>query len=134
MIVQSQFLYIVVFVAHLIKSITGFGAALLSIPILSQEYDFLYLVPLFALFDLYSGTAVLVSSKKKDIAFKDIMFIVLGLIIGTGLGALTLKNFQNSTLKLAFGVLIGLFAVQTIFFKDIYIKKQSKFLVISLEL
>jgi hypothetical protein len=115
-----------VFIGHLIKSFSGFGAALLAIPILANFISLKVLIPLFVLFDFYSGSSVLITSKK-EVNLKQLTWVVSGLLGGTFLGTLFLKSINATFLENLFGLVIAVFALKDLIFTKIKLKFNSNY-------
>ena len=101
---------LIIFVAFFVRSLTGFGSALISIPLLALLFDLKFVVPLEALFEV--GLSVLLMSKVYNAINKTILApLIVGTVVGSLLGAYVLYSFANVSLKRALGVVIILFAL-----------------------
>ena len=104
---------LIIFVAFFIRSLTGFGSALVSIPLLALLFDLKFAVPLEALFEV--GISILLMRKVyKAISKTTLVPLIIGTIIGSLLGAYILYSFANVFLKRMLGVAIILFALSSI--------------------
>ena len=104
---------LIIFVAFFIRSLTGFGSALISIPLLALIFDLKFAVPLEALFEV--GISILLMSKiYRDISKTTLIPLIMGTIIGSLLGAYILYSFANVLLKRMLGVGIILFALSVL--------------------
>ena len=101
---------LIIFVAFFIRSLTGFGSALVSIPLLALLFDLKFAVPLEALLEV--GISILLMSKVyKAISKTTLVPLIMGTIIGSLLGTYILYSFANVFLKRMLGVAIILFAL-----------------------
>ena len=101
---------LIIFVAFFIRSLTGFGSALVSIPILALLFDLKFAVPLEALFEV--GISILLMSKVYTAISKTTLVpLIIGTIIGSLLGTYILYSFANIFLKRMLGVIVILFAI-----------------------
>jgi len=101
---------LIIFVAFFIRSLTGFGSALVSIPLLALLFDLKFAVPLEALFEV--GLSILLLSKVYNSISKiTLVPLIIGTIIGSLLGTYILCSFADIFLKRALGVAIILFAL-----------------------
>ncbi len=101
---------LIIFMAFFIRSLTGFGSAMVSIPLLAFLFDLKFAVPLEALLEV--GLSILLMNKVyKSIHKKIIIPLIIGTIIGSLFGAYILFSFANIFLKKALGVTIILFAL-----------------------
>jgi uncharacterized membrane protein YfcA len=101
---------LIIFVAFFIRSLTGFGSALVSIPLLALLFDLKFAVPLEALFEV--GISILLMRKVyKDINKITLFPLIVGTVIGSLLGTYILYSFANIFLKRMLGIAIILFAL-----------------------
>lgn len=109
---------LIIFVAFFIRSLTGFGSALVSIPLLALFLDLKFAVPLEALFEV--GFSVLLISKVyKSISKITLIPMIIGAIIGSLLGTYILYSFPNLYLKKILGIAIIAFALNLLMRKTI---------------
>ena len=101
---------LIIFVAFFIRSLTGFGSALVSIPLLALLFDLKFAVPLEALFEV-GISILLMRNVYKDISKVTLLPLIAGTIIGTVLGSYILYAFANDVLKWILGVAVILFAL-----------------------
>ena len=101
---------LIIFVAFFIRSLTGFGSALVSIPLLALLFDLKFAVPLEALFEV--GISILLMSKVyRAISKTTLVPLIMGTILGSLLGTYILYSYANVFLKRILGVVIILFAL-----------------------
>lgn len=107
------FLYIsfVVFIAFFIRSLVGFGGALISIPLLALVFDVSVVVPVEAVFEVIVSLLLLPTVRKK-IIWNDVLLLFIGSAIGTILGSAALQNTPPILLK----KLLGLFTLLMAFY------------------
>jgi uncharacterized protein len=101
---------LIVFVAFFIRSLTGFGSALVSIPFLALLFDLKFAVPMEAILEV-GLSAMLMSRVYKSIRKKILIPLIIGTVIGSLLGTYILYSFANVFLKITLGVGIILFAL-----------------------
>ncbi|MFC1454486.1 sulfite exporter TauE/SafE family protein [Candidatus Undinarchaeota archaeon] len=111
---------VLIFVAYTIKGFTGFGPALLSVPILTLFLDLKFVLPVVLLLDLVSSSIIL-WQERKNVDLKGTLPIFLFYAIGTGLGFYVLISVQTAVLE----KLLGLFVV--FFGAKLLLSKPSKF-------
>jgi len=114
---------LIVLTGHFIKGLFGFAGALFAIPLLALFMDIRFVVPVFLLFDFFSGIILTVPNRKlidKQIA----LLVLLGLAIGTGIGTYFLISFANEALKKIFGAVVILFALKILLMDNEDIKGQ----------
>lgn len=103
----------IVFIGAMTQGLTGFGFALISVPLLSVFMDIKSAIPLGALCGLVIN-AVLFLKFKNDISFSEIRNLIFGAIIGIPAGVIFLRNAPSRILKLLLAFIILLFALFSI--------------------
>jgi len=81
----------VIFVAYAVFGMTGFGAAMVAVPILVQFIPLQFAVPLIVLFDL-ACTALVGGSNWRRVSLDELKRLSPWLLLGIGLGATLLHN------------------------------------------
>ena len=100
----------IVLLAAFVRSVSGFGYALLATPLLTFVFEAKSVVVMNVI--LGSITCVLVLfPMRRHIDFRRVAFISLGSILGVPLGAYLLSRLDPSIIKLAIAVLAIPFAV-----------------------
>ncbi len=111
---------LVCLVASTIVGFSGFGFALIAVPLLTLMFDLKFVVPLELLLATFS---VIVLSVNKLRFVKDrriigaILLIFVGTVVGIAIGVHILANFDPRILKKVLGVVVLLFAVHIFFRK-----------------
>lgn len=101
----------VVFAAAIIQGITGFGFALLAVPLLSLFINPIKSVtPMVVIFSLVTNILIIYKSRK-HIELKRIYFLIIFGVIGTPLGTYLLLVIKAETLKIIVGLIIIVTAV-----------------------
>lgn len=100
---------LIIFVAFFVRSLTGFGSALVSIPFLAMLFDLKFAVPLEAVLEI-GLSAMLLGRVFRSIHKKTLVPLILGTIIGSLLGTYILYSFANIFLKRTLGIVIIIFA------------------------
>lgn len=103
---------IVVLMAALLKGMTGFGFALLAVPLLSLVFPIQSLIPAMTIFNLLTSVYILASIKLK-IKAKYFLPMLLASFVGIPIGVYVLTYFQEKTLELAAG--ISIFSISMVF-------------------
>jgi len=103
---------LIVFVASFVQSFSGFGFALISIPLLSFFYPLKIAIPLGALFGLLLNSLMFIKLKK-EIAFKELKPLYFGAVIGIPIGAYLLRVVETQTLKYFLSGIIFLFLLNS---------------------
>ena len=101
---------LIIFIAFFIRSLTGFGSALVSIPLLAMIFDLKFAVPLEALLEI-GLSVLLLRNVYQSISKTTLIPLIIGTIIGSLMGAYILHSFANIYLKKALGVVVILFVL-----------------------
>lgn len=101
---------LIIFAAFFIRSLTGFGSALVSIPFLAMLYELRFAVPMEAILEI-GISAMLLSRVRRSICLKAIIPLIIGAVLGSLIGAFILYTFANIFLKKTLGIVIILFAI-----------------------
>ncbi len=99
---------LILFLAAFTQGLTGFGFALVSIPLLSIVMDIKIAIPLGAICGLIVNIYLTVRLRK-HINFSEIKYLILGAVIGIPLGSYYLKTADPSYVKLFLGIVVLLF-------------------------
>ncbi|MFH0734114.1 MAG: sulfite exporter TauE/SafE family protein [bacterium] len=99
---------LIIFFAAFVQSFSGFGFALISIPLLTFFFDIKTAVPLGALFGLIINI-LLVIKLKEEINFKKIKNLYIGALFGIPLGIWVFVFVNASILKYAVAIIIIVF-------------------------
>ena len=108
-------LSLIIFVAFFVRAFTGFGAALISVPLLALFYDLKFVVPLELIFETAIGI-LLISKVYKHINFKHMGNLLVGSLLGSILGAHLLANAPNKGLQIGLGITVFLLSLYMIRF------------------
>ena len=100
---------LIVLVASTVKGLTGFGFALISLPMLSIFISPKVAVPLITVCSVFLDGYTLYEARK-SVQYRRIVTLVASGIIGMILGTYFLVSLDSQTLRLAIGVVTVLFA------------------------
>lgn len=104
---------VIIFFGSMIQSCTGFGLALIAVPLLSQILDVKLSIPLALIFSaIMCGS--LAYSMKRDIQWKAVLFLFAGCIPGTFLGIAILKTISQEFILFAMGLVIAAYCLYRI--------------------
>jgi uncharacterized membrane protein YfcA len=106
-LVQLSLVIIICFLASLIQSLTGFGSALVAMPLLTRLLGLHLAAPLTALLSLIIE-AVLLIRYRRSLNLKLVWRLILGLLVGIPLGFLALRTVpERAALALLSVVILG---------------------------
>ena len=108
---EIYWVILIIVVASLVKGITGFGFALVSLPPLMIWYSPKELIPVLILCNLFVSTVIVLQKKEKKLVSGQFRtFIIFGGIF-TILGVVTLKNISEDLLIKTLSVFLILFSL-----------------------
>lgn len=103
---------VVVLMAAFLKGMTGFGFALLAVPLLSLLFPIQSLIPAMTLFNLITSVYILASIRLK-LKAKYFLPMLLASFVGIPIGVYVLTYFPEQMLELAAG--ISIFSISIVF-------------------
>ncbi len=109
-------LMVITFAATFTQSCTGFGSALITMPLMPMFIDFKTAVPLTVLQALTVSVALMVQMRH-EFRIKQIAFLTIGGLAGTVMGLMILKYLNTSALETGLGILLVLFAGFSLLFR-----------------
>ncbi|NJL92486.1 MAG: sulfite exporter TauE/SafE family protein [Anaerolineae bacterium] len=95
----------VFFLATFIQGATGFGSALVAMPLLISLLGLDVAAPLFAL-QLLIVESLMIAHYRKSLSLKDIRPLVIGTLLGTGVGILIVDYLNQEVVLTGLGVFI----------------------------
>ncbi len=108
---------IIFFLSGIIQGMTGFGSALVAIPLLCLIVDIKFAVPLSVLNGLVITSFLAI--KLKAYMDKDKLFpLCLSTLPGILFGVTLLKKMESETIALLLGILIILYSIYSLFFRQ----------------
>ena len=115
---------IIVFFAYTILGLSGFGSSLIMVPLMLLFLDIKFVVPVTLILNLISCISIAITSRS-FIKKSYLLPLIIGGLIGAILGTYFLATIENIILKKVYGLIIILFALNTLFPK-IKLKSPSK--------
>lgn len=109
---EWAFSILVILMASMLKGMTGFGFALLALPLLTIFFPMQILVPAMTLFNLFTSIYIL-SKIKLKVELKYIVPMLLASFIGIPIGVNILQYLPERTMELATG--ISIFCLSMVF-------------------
>lgn len=104
---------IVIFVAYLVRGITGFGSGLISIPLLALIFPLKIVVPIIVILDLIGSGAQAISNRQHA-EWRVMWPLFPATLVGIALAIYFFKYVDTSTLSLALGIFVVAFAAYQI--------------------
>jgi len=103
----------VIFIAYMVKGMSGFGSGLIAIPLLAFIFPLTLIVPVLGLLS-YSGTIMQSYQLRKQVQWKDLLPLLPFSIIGIMIAVWLLVNVNPDKLVLSLGVFVLLYSVYSI--------------------
>jgi uncharacterized membrane protein YfcA len=100
--------------AYFIRGITGFGSALISVPLLALSQPLQFAVPLVLALD-FTASVVLGSTNNKKANWSEIKILLPAGMIGACVGAFALLNLPTTPVLLTLGAFTMFFGFRNIF-------------------
>ncbi|MFC1790438.1 sulfite exporter TauE/SafE family protein [Patescibacteria group bacterium] len=107
----------IILLAFFVRALTGFGGALIGVPLLALFLDLRSIVPLMTIFGLSIGL-LLIKQVYQQVNFQALIPLALGVLVGSFLGSYFLRSFTNPVLKKVLGGIVVLYALNTFRPKD----------------
>lgn len=107
---------LIFFLASWVQGVSGFGAALVAIPLLTFFVDIKIAVPLCTLSGLIINT-YMAFQLREHCDRKKILPLCIGSIPGTVVGVTLLRTVPSEIIRLLLGILLFLYALYNLFFK-----------------
>jgi len=95
---------LIIFFAFLVRSLTGFGSALISVPLLALLFDLKFVVPLESVLEV-GFTALLAPRVYRQMHKPTLLPMIGGAVLGTLAGTYFLQALGDVILKRALGIL-----------------------------
>jgi uncharacterized membrane protein YfcA len=100
----------IIVTGYTLFGVTGFGASLITIPVLSHFYPLPFVLVLAGLLDLGSGL-VLGVQRRRDAAVSELRWLIPFAMFGAALGVTLLVNLPRDASLLGLGMFIGGYAI-----------------------
>jgi uncharacterized protein len=101
---------LIIFFAFLVRSLTGFGSALISVPLLALLFNLKFVVPLESVLEV-GFTALLAPRVYRQMHKATLLPMIGGAILGTLVGTYFLRAVGDVILKKALGILTLMFGI-----------------------
>lgn len=115
---------IIILFAFYTRSFLGFGAALISVPLLVHIFPIKFVVPMEVILDVVLSI-FLIREELSNVRFKILIPLIIGGALGTVLGTYFLKSFANAFLLKVLGMIIVLFSLNLLVKRSYYISLPS---------
>ncbi len=104
---------VIIFVAYVIKGLSGFGSGLVAIPLLAFFLPLPFIVPVLALVS-YTGTVYQSFTYRRDVVWRDLWSLLPFSLTGITIALWLLVNADVTVLTFALGIFIFCYAVYSL--------------------
>ena len=112
-ILQICLVVVIIFIAHIIKGLSGFGSGLIAIPLLALFLPITFVVPALGLLS-YSGTVIQSFSLRKQVAWNVILPLIPFTLLGITIAVWVLSTVEENILVLSLGLFVLTYAIYSL--------------------
>jgi uncharacterized protein len=99
--------------AYLVRGVSGFGSALIAVPLLAHLYPLTLVVPLIVVLDVLAALALTaVGQRAGHVDWREVVVLVPGTLIGVAVGLWVLLNVSADWLLLALALFVIFFGLR----------------------
>jgi len=110
---QIVFSILVIFLAYIIKGLSGFGSGLIAIPLLAFIFPITFIVPVLGLLN-YSGTLMQSFHLRKQVVWKDILPLIPFTLSGIAIAIWLLVNVDEEILVRVLGSFVLCYSIYSL--------------------
>ena len=110
---QVIFSIVILFFAHTVKGLSGFGSGLIAIPLLALMFPITFIVPVLGLLS-YSGTIMQSFHLRKQVVWRDMLPLIPFSLMGITVAVWLLVNVDEKSLVMALGLFVLLYSVYSL--------------------
>lgn len=103
----------ILFAAYLVRGITGFGSALVAVPLLAHRYPLTVVVPVVMVLD-FGASFVLGGARRQEIDWREIRRLLPFGVVGAAAGVWLLTEAPSAPLLLALGGFVVFFGLRNV--------------------
>jgi len=103
--ITSALVVAVLFIAYVVFGVSGFGSALIAVPVLAHVWPLTAVVPLMAIFEVIAALAI-GGSQRRAVDCGEYLALVPFMLIGIGLGVTLLLSLPTPWLLVGLGVFV----------------------------
>lgn len=104
----------VVFLAYLVRGVSGFGSALVAVPLLAHFLPLTFVVPWIAAMDVLAALLLTRSGGGGHVRWREIAWLLPPAVIGIFLGVQLLVRVDRDALLLVLGLFVAGFGVRNL--------------------
>lgn len=105
----------VIFIAYLIRGVSGFGSALVAVPLLAHLLPLTFVVPWMVVMDVLAALLITRSGQRDRLVhWREIGWMMPATLFGIVVGVLLLVNMPRQPLLIALGLLVTGFGIRSL--------------------
>jgi uncharacterized membrane protein YfcA len=104
---------VIIFIAHILKGLSGFGSGLIAIPLLALFLPVIFIVPVLGLLS-YSGTVLQSFSLRKQAKWRVILPLIPFTLVGVAAAVWVLSTVDPRVLVFCLGLFVFLYAIYSL--------------------
>ena len=120
------FVLIIIFFSSLIRSVFGFGDALVAMPLLSLIMPVKYSTPIVAIIAIFLSLSIIIKEWDR-LSFKNVYVLILFSLIGIPIGIYLLDNVSEAFIKILLGLILISFSLFNLISPNLFELKSKKF-------
>lgn len=120
------FVLLIIFFSSLVRSIFGFGDALVAMPLLSLLMPVKYSTPIVAIISIFLSLSIIIREWER-LSFKSVWMLIVSSILGIPLGIILLENVPESIIKILLAIILISFSIFNLKKPNMFVLKTSRF-------
>ncbi|MDH5711191.1 MAG: sulfite exporter TauE/SafE family protein [Gammaproteobacteria bacterium] len=104
---------LIIFIAYVVKGLSGFGSGLVAIPLLAFLFPLKLIVPVLGLLS-YSGTIMQSLQLRKQVVWRDLFPLIPFSVAGISIATWLLVNIEAHLLALALGIFVLSYSIYSL--------------------
>ncbi len=117
---------VILFVSSLVRSILGFGDALIAMPLLSLFLPVKFSTPIVAVISTILSLSIIIKDRK-NVHFNQLKILIISTIIGIPIGIYLLDKLDESLIKLVLGLVLISFSLFNLIKPNLFTITTNKF-------
>jgi len=116
---------IIIFAAHFTKGFSGFGSALVALPLLVFFFDIKFALPVFLITDITAST-IMCMKEERNFNWGILRAVVAGLLVGSIIGGILMGRTDSETLLKLFGIVVIAMALHIFLTRNMRVRIRRK--------
>ncbi|WP_334223892.1 sulfite exporter TauE/SafE family protein [Thiosocius teredinicola] len=104
-----------VFAAYLVRGVSGFGSALIAVPLLVHVFPLTFVVPFMAVMDVIAAVFLTGAGlRDRRVRWREVGWLIPTTVAGIAIGLLLLVGMDGQALQLALGIFVVAFGLRNL--------------------